>query len=144
MGAFMVLCIIFLSGSFAAGLFLFARNKMKDDEDRDDGGTDGSAASGAYPTAARTNLQGGSFSTTSNNPSEPLLGGSGGDPYSAAGMANSDADNMFAMMLAGTNGENGENGAAAVTPVELCPSCGKNEGIQDASNFCGLCGTKVR
>ena len=143
MSAVTVLVILFLSGSFVVGLFFFVRKEMGLDDAQAATAAATQSTSGAYPTAARTNLQGGSGATTlatANHLSEPLLSpGASSGSYAAgsSGNANTAADDLFAKMLAGAN--NTTPAAAG----EVCSSCGKMEGISRGSNFCGLCGMKA-
>ena len=145
LGGGIIFLIVCLSGGAVIGGFFFIKRVIDDDDEEEEGSattTSNAIAGGAYPTATNSNVQGsssnygtsgggvtgtGTGSATTNNIKQPLLG------------ASSDTDDLMARMMAASN-----SNVKAATPVVGCPSCGRTDGITDGSNFCGLCGTKVR
>ena len=138
--------IVLFSGGAVVGAFLLYQRVMSPKKGMDEGGE--------YPSATTSTLQ--------NDTRQPLMSGVvDSHSYATAGGAPSNdaaTDDMFAKMLANANGtsapESGAapaGGAAADGGVEkpvvetmVCPACGEEGGVSADSNFCGLCGSKIR
>jgi hypothetical protein len=145
-GGFVFLIVLF-SGGAVVGAFLLFQRVMSPKKDRDEGGE--------YPSASTSTLQ--------NDTRQPLMSGvveshsyaTAGGGGGGGGAASNDAatDDMFAKMLANANGTSAPEGGAApanggvekqVVEKKICPACGEEGGVTTDSNFCGLCGSKIR
>ena len=150
-GGFVFLIVLF-SGGAVVGAFLLFQRVMSPKKDRDEGGE--------YPSASTSTLQ--------NDTRQPLMSGvveshsyatAGGGGGGGGGAASNDAatDDMFAKMLANANGTSAGGAAPAggavsanggvekqVVEKKICPACGEEGGVTTDSNFCGLCGSKIR
>ena len=144
-GGVIFLIVLFSGGAVIGGFILLKRYNDNLDNKENENGSPGNRSeqqksnNGGYPTAISTNVQG-----LSNNPTAPLLNGEATGSYTYPGgdmlaplpppPLPSD-DNLLAPLPPPP--------ANSVGVVKTCPSCGLPDGMQDGTNFCGLCGAKV-
>ncbi len=130
-GGIIFLIVAFCGGAVIGAYFLL-RNLTKKSNGTDDGGVN-------YPSATTSTLQ--------IDAHQPLLNDIvDAKSYSTGKATTGDSADMLAKLLADSNSTS-NNDAQNIVKEEggiICLSCGKSEGIHADSNFCGLCGSKVR